>query len=388
MLRNDKFVRARSFSTSMPSLAAVDLFCGVGGKTHGFIKAGIPVAAGVDIDHTCAFAFEANNAGSKFHCKSVDELTSKEVDAWYPADSIRVLIGCAPCQPFSTYSYRYRSGDLGRSNRDQRWKLLSSFGGLIRELRPEIVTAENVPQLALQCHPIYMKFIEDLKSFGYHVMEKIVKCADYGVPQTRERLVVMASRLGPIGLVPATHSPQQYVTVRDTIGRLPPISAGGDAPVDDPLHRSCGLSSLNLRRIRATPPGGGWQDWPQSLRLACHRKESGRTFPSVYGRMEWDALAPTITTQCYGLGNGRFGHPNQDRAISLREAAMLQTFPLDYRFVESGAPIVFNRIGRHIGNAVPVEFGAAIARSIIEHLQRLAWSGVDTRASECMIQSS
>ena len=171
--------------------------------------------------------------------------------------------------------------------------------------------------------------------------------------------------------MPPTYSVNNYVTVAQSIGSLPPIEAGA-SPVDgDRLHQSCGLSALNLRRIRATPEGGGWQDWPKSLRLACHQRSSGKTYPSVYGRMKWDDLAPTITTQCYGLGNGRFGHPQQDRAISLREAALLQTFPADYQFAPEGAPILFKHIGRHIGNAVPVSLGTAIGLSIIEHVRQI-----------------
>jgi DNA (cytosine-5)-methyltransferase 1 len=124
-----------------------------------------------------------------------------------------------------------------------------------------------------------------------------------------------------------------------------------------------------MRRIKATPARGGWRDWPNKLRLQCHKRKSGQTFPSVYGRMAWDELGPTITTQCYGLGNGRFGHPEQHRAISLREAALLQTFPRDYQFVEPGQRITFKQVGRHIGNAIPVRLAEAIALSVIRHLQ-------------------
>ncbi len=365
-------------SSKLRPIAAVDLFCGAGGKTHGFLRAGIPVVAGVDTDPTCAFAFEENNHGAKFHNKSVDDLTPEEVASWYPQGAKRILIGCAPCQPFSTYSYRYRDGG-GKRQGDSRWGLLGSFSALIRGLLPDIVAAENVPALALQEYKVYRNFISEMKDLGYNVTPKVVKCADYGVPQTRERLVVLASRLGPISLIEPTHSPETYVTVRQQIGTLPPLTAGGKPFPHDQIHRSCRLSALNLRRIRATPEGGGWQDWPPSLRLACHKKDSGKTYPSVYGRMKWDALAPTITTQCFGLGNGRFGHPEQDRAISLREAALLQTFPRDYAFVPPGAPVVYKHVGRHIGNAVPVMFGEAIARSIIRHLQQAALSAIKTR---------
>ena len=122
------------------------------------------------------------------------------------------------------------------------------------------------------------------------------------------------------------------------------------------------LSELNLRRIRASKPGGTWRDWSAELQAACHQRESGETYPSVYGRMEWGKVAPTITTQCFGYGNGRFGHPDQNRAISLREAAMLQTFPEDYRFVSDGSPVRFNALGRLIGNAVPVLLGEIIGK--------------------------
>jgi DNA (cytosine-5)-methyltransferase 1 len=228
---------------------------------------------------------------------------------------------------------------------------------------------ENVPQLALMKHEVYQAFIDNLSRLGYHVKSRIVKCADYGVPQTRERLVVLASRLGPIDLIPPTHAEGSYVTVRQAIGTMPHLTAGGPPPIADPLHRACRLSPLNLRRIRSTREGGGWQDWPENLRLACHQRDSGKTYPSVYGRMRWDALAPTLTTQCFGLGNGRFGHPDQDRAISLREAAMLQTFPLDYQFVAPDAEVTFLHVGKHIGNAVPARLGEVIALSIRKHLQ-------------------
>lgn len=227
---------------------------------------------------------------------------------------------------------------------------------------------ENVPEMSLMKHQVFKSFMDGLSSKGYHITSQIVKCAEYGVPQTRERLVVMASRLGCISLIPPTHPPGSYRTVRDAIARLPPLTAGGPPPAEDPLHRSCRLSPVNLKRIRATPEGGGWNDWPKALRLACHQRASGKTYPSVYGRMRWDDLAPTLTTQCFGLGNGRFGHPEQDRAISLREAATLQTFPPGYEFVAPGERLTFKHIGKHIGNAVPARLGEVIALSIKKHL--------------------
>jgi len=355
--------------TNGRKIAAVDLFCGAGGKTHGFLRGGIEVVAGVDTDPTCRFPYEFNNNPAIFVEKSVDALSCREVAGWYPPGVVRVLIGCAPCQPFSTYNYRYGGANSKIRSRDKRWGLLHAFRDLVSGFLPEIVTVENVPELALLNNRVYLQFIEDLTKHGYHVNSAIVKCADYGVPQTRERLVVLASRLGPIELIPPTHKPNGYITVRETIGNLAPICAGGPPPEGDSLHRACSLSPLNTVRIRHTPPGGGWNDWPEELRLACHRRMSGKTYPSVYGRMRWDDLAPTLTTQCFGLGNGRFGHPEQDRAISLREAALLQTFPPDYQFVAPERRLTFKHVGKHIGNAVPARLGEVIAISIRQHIK-------------------
>ena len=149
---------------------------------------------------------------------------------------------------------------------------------------------------------------------------------------------------------------------------LDALEAGGKY-TNDPLHRACRLSSLNLKRIRASKAGGTWRDWPMRLRAKCHREESGQTYPSVYGRMEWDRPAPTITTQFFGFGNGRFGHPDQDRAITLREGAILQSFPEGYEFSPKGEPVQFSTLGRLIGNAVPVRLGEAIGNSIHRHLK-------------------
>jgi DNA (cytosine-5)-methyltransferase 1 len=226
------------------------------------------------------------------------------------------------------------------------------------------VTMENVPQV--ERHPVFKEFLTNLA--GYEVTWKVVECSLAGVPQTRKRLVLLASRHGPINLrIPRLKSMK---TVRDAIGGLPPLRAG-EADPRDALHVACRLSDLNLRRIKASTPGGTWRDWKPSLRATCHRKHTGDTYPSVYGRMEWDKPAPTITTQCFGYGTGRFGHPEQHRAITLREAAMLQTFPRNYAFVPKGGPVKFSQLGKLIGNAVPVRLGEIIAKSFVDHAAKL-----------------
>ncbi len=346
-------------SQSVP-ISVVDLFCGAGGLTHGFILEDLSVVAGIDLDPSCKYPYEKNNTGAKFVQADVERLPGEEVAALYSASSVRVLAGCAPCQPFSTY----RQGH--DASKDGRWGLLLSFGRLIGEILPEIATMENVPQLSK--HSVYTDFEKTLRRLGYHVSAHEAYCPDYGVPQRRRRLVVMASRLGPIRLEDGTFDPSSYRTVRTAIGDQPEVRAGQGSE-SDPLHKASGMSEVNLRRIRASKPGKTWRDWEESLVAECHRRENGRTYPGVYGRMEWGAPAPTITTECYAFGSGRFGHPEQDRAISLREAALLQTFPRSYEFVAPGEPVHFKRIGRLVGNAVPVDLARAIARSIRNHVE-------------------
>jgi DNA (cytosine-5)-methyltransferase 1 len=177
----------------------------------------------------------------------------------------------------------------------------------------------------------------------------------------------LASRLGPIEVPASAAGASKAATVKTRIGNLRPIEAGGQDPAD-PLHTSRALTAINLERIRASTPGGTWEDWPKRLLAPCHRRSTGATFRNVYARMEWDKPSPTITTLAYNFGTGRFGHPDQDRPISLREAAMLQGFPRTYRFVKPGERVAFNRLGRLIGNAVPPPLAKAVGRAIIAHV--------------------
>lgn len=345
------------------SCVAVDLFCGIGGLTKGLELAGINVAAGFDIDESCKYAYEANN-GARFIHQDIVSIRSEDLLQYYPSDAIKVLVGCAPCQPFSRYSSKYRKD--GR--KDDRWKLLYSFQRLIEECNPEIVSMENVPNLSKE--KVFKDFVEALKRGGYHVNWEIVYCPDYGVPQHRKRLVLLASKLDDISLISPLFNKKNYPTVRDAIGKLRPIEAG-ETDSKDPIHRASALSEINRKRIRASIQGGTWRDWPDELKLDCHEKDSGKTYPSVYGRMEWDKPSPTITTQFFGYGNGRFGHPTQNRAISLREGAILQSFPRNYKFTKKGCVVNKRELATHIGNAVPVKLGEAIGKSISQHLDKI-----------------
>ena len=335
--------------------SVVDVFCGVGGLSHGFVLEGFDVRAGIDIDASCRHAYEMNN-DAEFREKNVEEVDGATVLDLFAEDRPRILVGCAPCQPFSTYS---------RNPSDSKWRLLGEFGRLVREVEPDIVSMENVGRLTtFQNGAVLGTFLATLTQLGYAVWHDIVDCSLYGVPQTRKRLVVLASKLGPICLGPPTHDASDLPTVRDAISTQPPIAAGTQHPVDV-LHRASRLSEANLDRIKASKPGGTWADWDAAMRAKCHTRKSGRWYGSVYGRMSWDAPAPTITTQCTGFGNGRFGHPDQHRAISLREAALLQTFPEDYEFLapdQATCPVTAT--ARWIGNAVPVKLARAIAKSV------------------------
>ncbi|WP_125709847.1 DNA cytosine methyltransferase [Lacticaseibacillus porcinae] len=344
-------------------IRAVDLFCGVGGLTNGIQRTGINVVAGYDILPSCKYPYEFNNH-ARFIQKDVKDIDDDEISKLYPNDTdFKVLIGCAPCQPFSAYSHRYKNNEGHQDKLD----LLDYFGKQVINVKPDIVSMENVPQL--EKTDIFKKFLTTLSDEGYQYTYKIVYAPAYGVPQKRKRLLLLASRLGKINLIDPLYNESNYPTVADTIARLPKLQAG-KKDENDSLHVSRNLSTINIQRIQQSHPNGTWHDWDPSLLPACYRRASGSSYQSVYGRMSWDEPSPTITTQFIGYGNGRFGHPEQDRALSLREGAMLQTFPVNYQFV-SGNHFSMSKIALLIGNAVPVKLGEAIGKSIRQHLREI-----------------
>jgi DNA (cytosine-5)-methyltransferase 1 len=324
-------------------IVGVDLFCGAGGLTYGLQRAGIEIVAGFDVDPACEYPY-SKNTQAKFVSTDIRKVTGAQLSDLYPLGSVRLLAGCAPCQPFSPH---LRKG--GKTSKKD-WTLLKEFSRLVHELKPELVTMENVPGLATK--EVFLDFVKTLRSDGYEVDFSSLYCPRYGIPQHRRRLVLVASRIGPLRVPPPRRLRGDFPTVREAIGRLPALKAGATHP-KDPLHVTRTLSDINLHRIQVSKPGGTWKEWPPELRSACHLKPTGHTYQSVYARMVWDEPAPTITTQAYNFGTGRFGHPEQDRAITLREAAILQSFPRHYKFVEPGNPVHLTRVGRLIGNAVP-----------------------------------
>lgn len=345
-------------------LKVIDLFCGIGGLSHGLIKEGLNVIVGIDNDNSCKFGYEYNNK-AKFIHRDILGVSAKEINQLFgdKNKAIRVLVGCAPCQPFSRLNLKQVTA--------KHLEPIEKFARLIKMTLPDIVSMENVSGLAdMKKYPIFKTFIDILEENGYKYKYEIVNVADYGVPQNRKRLVLLASRFGEIELIKRTHK-NKKITVQDVIKNLEPIDAGGVSKVD-PLHKARKLSPTNLRRIKSTPhDGGSSRSWDKSLILACHKKDSGKTYKgTVYGRMRWDEPAPTMTTQCIGLGNGRFGHPEQNRAISLREAAIFQTFPKNYKFLPPDKPITARHVAKFIGNAVPVRLGSVIGKSIKKHIEQ------------------
>lgn len=336
-------------------ITGIDLFCGAGGLTYGLRKAGISVVAGIDIDPSCKFPFTFNNDAKYIEC-DVRCLKAHDLVRLYEPDSIRLLAGCAPCQPFSPF----RRGTY--NSNDKKWSLLREFSRLAKELKPELVTMENVPGLASK--RMFSDFVQALRKLGYHVDWRSVYCPPFGIPQHRRRLVLLASLIGPVKVPCGSLPPEKYKTVRDTIASLPKLAAG-ETDSDDKLHKARSVTPTNLQRLISSLPGGTWHDWPEGLRANCHRKKTGSSYQSVYSRMVWDEPSPTITTQAYNFGTGRFGHPEQDRSITLREAALLQTFPRRYRFVAPGEKVCFNRVGRLIGNAVPPRLALFIGSELV-----------------------
>lgn len=338
--------------------AVVDLFCGAGGLTRGLINVGLNVIAGLDNDLKCEYPYVVNNS-SQFFLKDIENVDAAFLNELYCNAEVKILVGCAPCQSFSGLNQKK---DLG-----ENMEPLDKFAMLITDVKPDIVSMENVSRLAKKDkHAVFRRFVNTLLKNGYHVDSQVVNASDYGVPQNRHRLVLLASRLGPIKLVPPVG--RAVKTVRDAIGSLPVIQ-DGEQDTQDSLHFTRKLSVLTKKRIEATPKNGGdSRHWPLALKPACHLRKSGKTFrTAVYGRMRWDAPAPTMTTQCIGFGNGRFGHPEQNRAISLREAALIQSFPPTYRFAKNHNYNIGD-VAKFIGNAVPVRLAEVIGLTIKKHI--------------------
>lgn len=336
------------------SIDVFDFFSGCGGTSSGFRQAGFNIKMGLDIDVDSKHTFQLNFPEAIFINTDIRELHENSISALIGKRASPLLFsGCAPCQPFSKQN---RQSTLS----DSRLNLLDEFGRFIKKWKPEYVFVENVPGMQKQSakSDTFQRFLELLTKIGYSFDIQIVEAQWFGVPQKRSRLVFLASLKNQIFIPPQTHGPEKlrYSTVAEWISDLPTLE-NGQTDILDPDHFALKLSPLNLERIRATPEGGGREFWPERLILNCHKGYSGHS--DVYGRLSWNKPAAGLTTKCISYSNGRFGHPSQDRALSLREAACLQTFPRDFLFTGSK-----QSKARQVGNAVPPLMALAIARQI------------------------
>lgn len=329
------------------AIKVVDFFSGCGGTSVGLQAAGLEIILGLDIDWDAARTFRSNFPKAEFMEKDITLLSPEALEPILEvhAGSPILFSGCAPCQPFSKQNRVQRADD-------DRSSLLLEFLRFVDYYRPDFVFVENVPRIrgTEREEGVFSDFVESLEDFNYEVSFDFFRAQDYGVPQRRKRLVLTAGLRRAVPTPSKTHGPDtthsEYAKVWDYIGDLPAIEAGEEHP-DVPNHRAANLSELNMRRIRATPVEGDRRNWPEELRLKCHSGEyKGHT--DVYGRMHKDRPASGLTTRCISLSNGRFGHPEQHRAISVREAACIQTFPRDFAFEGN-----LNSMARQVGNAVP-----------------------------------
>lgn len=328
----------------------VDLFCGCGGVTQALKTSRFRVVAAVDNDPVACESYRFNHPSVNLYDKDIGEVNPKTI--WHrdlERRNLDLLVVCSPCQPFSQHNQNRKE--------DERERLILSVVPFARDLKPRLIFFENVPGLKRdRFAPILASLRKQLDDLGYVLGEpEELDAADYGVPQRRRRCVMLARRGAPPPALPKPVSPQgRRVTVRAAIAGLARL-ASGEADERDPLHYARTHQAIALERLRHIPKNGGSRsDLPKRLWLECHRERKGH--PDVYGRMGWDDVAPTLTTGCTDVTRGRFAHPEDDRAISLREAARLQTFPDTYHFA---GPL--KDIARQIGNAVPVRFVEELA---------------------------
>lgn len=340
---------------------AVDLFCGCGGVTEGLKQVGFNVVAAVDNDPVACRTYIVNHPDVTLYRNDIDDVDPMVIrQNDLNGQDVDLLVVCAPCQPFSNLNRE-------RGKMDSRRTLILKAINFTRVLNPAVIFFENVPGLARNSDIIEQLEIE-LSKLEYQLSRPAkVDTADYGVPQRRNRCIMFATKGAvPVELPPPSTPEGQRKTVKDAIGMLSPLRSGERDP-HDPLHVARMHSELNIQRLHYIPPNGGSRfALPEELQLKCHKGHKGH--PDVYGRMSWEQVAPTLTTGCTDITKGRFAHPEQNRAITMREAALLQTFPPSYKFEGNST-----QISRQIGNAVPVEFVKALTpvfRRVIKEVRQ------------------
>lgn len=346
----------------MADLKAVDFFCGGGGMTCGLRQAGINVIAGVDFDKDCKETYEINNPGSSFVLADITKLPSNHFTKKFGLkknDDNLIFIGCSPCQYYSIINTSKEKSQKSKN-------LLRDFRRFIRYYNPGYVLVENVPGIETRKDSVLPEFLSFLEKRKYTVKFQTINMHHYGVPQNRRRFSLIASRVNENIDLPTPDKEENLLMLRDVLGRengFISISAGHKDETNF-MHTCAGLDKKNIERLLKTPHDGGtrlsWKDDPE-LQLPCY-VGNDNSFVDVYGRMFWDKPASTITTKFYSISNGRFAHPNENRAISIREGAVIQTFPRDYIFKTQSMGVA----AKLIGNAVPPEYAKRLGEVIIK----------------------
>ena len=349
-------------------LLAVDLFSGCGGLTSGIRRAGFKVVSAVEIDELAVRTYKLNHDKVKVLCRDIRAVKGKDLLS-RPNARIDLVAGCPPCQGFS----RVRRKNRNRSANDDRNALIDEFRRLVRSLKPKAVFLENVP--GIENYQLFKSFVKALRP-EYEVVCKKVDLSDYGVPQRRKRVVLIAGRGFKVAF---PEKLDRKRTVRDAIGDVEPPGRSRRR-----LHNySVNRAPEVMKRIKAIPKNGGSREsLDKALALRCHKRFRG--FRDVYGRMAWKDQAPTITGGCINPSKGRFLHPMQNRAITLFEAALLQTFPRRYRF-----PIEAGRypVAAMLGNALPPVFAECIGERFVKLWKSSAMTDVFSQEKRSAIMA-
>lgn len=337
-------------------MRAVDLFCGAGGLSRGLTDAGFQVVAAFDSWRPAVESYRANFPTHAVHQRDLATFDFPELQA--QVGRLDLVAGGPPCQGFSIQ----RIGD----DEDDRNNLVLTFGHAVTQLRPRMFMMENVPGiLGKRGLPLFERLRRLVTEAGYEVATTVVNAVDFGVPQNRNRVVLigwLADELSPFSLNQL--KPTNAVSVRDAIGDLPSPPADHSTTARDPLHRRSKLSPINQKRIALIPPGGGFESLPPELRAACHRGGAAKIgHRNVYGRLHPDRPAVTITARFDSFTRGQFAHPWEDRNITLREGARLQSFPDDHLFFGTQ-----EEVAALIGNAIPPKMAHGLGKQLAAHL--------------------
>lgn len=332
-------------------LNAIDLFSGCGGLSEGLRQAGFNVIAAVEVNKIAAMTYRMNHSETVLFEEDIRKFNINKVTELLNGSHFHLLAGCPPCQGFSVLRKLNRKSSV----RDKRNGLIAEYYRFVEKLKPMTIMMENVPGIIE--YTLFKDIVNKLKMLGYHIVYKVINVSEYGVPQRRKRLVLLGSKIGKIEIATGKNT---IVTVRDTFSKI-------NKTINDELHKIYPQHSEHVKKLISLIPknGGSRKDLPEQFKLECHKKNN-IGFNDIYGRLGWDAVSATITGGCLNPSKGRFLHPEEDRCISAREAALLQTFPIDYKFP---IEIPRNDLALMIGNALPPEFSRIQAENIFRHIE-------------------